>query len=116
MINMLCVLLPSAMLHVMVLCEVVMNLSGLKFEMNQLFFRGLPQHDQHPEDFAARQVHSCRCPRCGRLNNKQGNNNNMRCPFCTVNFCYLCKELLVARGSSGKHFGPKKACKQHSAD
>ncbi|KAL3133812.1 hypothetical protein ABBQ32_008286 [Trebouxia sp. C0010 RCD-2024] len=77
---------------------------------------GLPQQDQLQEGFAARQAHGCRCPRCGRLNHKQDNNNNMRCPFCTVNFCYLCKELLMARGSSGKHFGPKKACKQHSAD
>lgn len=107
---------PTSQCHAW--CVVMQGCHKLDYncEVTQLCCRGLPQQAQQPEDLAARQVPSCRCPRCGRLNYKQGNNNNLRCPFCTVNFCYLCKELLIARGSSGKHFGPKKACKQHSAD
>lgn len=106
----------AAMPSVMVLLKPNASIMDKIPAVSQVCCRGLPQQDQLQEGFAARQAHGCRCPRCGRLNHKQDNNNNMRCPFCTVNFCYLCKELLMARGSSGKHFGPKKACKQHSAD
>lgn len=84
-------------------------------EMGQQMM-GVPEEQRRGADAAARPaVKSCRCPRCGRVAYKEGNNNNMRCPACTANFCYLCKELLAGRGASGRHFGPK-TCKQHSAD
>ena len=71
--------------------------------------RGEQQQDAQP---AVRPEMACRCPRCGRINYKEGNNNNIKCP-CKANFCYLCMELLIGRGASGRHFGPNR-CKQHS--
>lgn len=73
---------------------------------------GVREEQQQDAQPAVRPEMACRCPRCGRINYKEGNNNNIKCP-CKANFCYLCMELLIGRGASGRHFGPNR-CKQHS--
>jgi E3 ubiquitin-protein ligase RNF14 len=62
------------------------------------------------------EARGCRCPRCGQMNYKERQNNHMQCFACQNHYCYMCRQALVGRGASAKHYGPKAACKQHSPD
>ena len=65
-------------------------------------------------DAGVQDMQVLRCPRCGRLNPKQGRNNHVKCMACATDACFVCHGMLQGPRAVRTHFGGSAGCPQHS--